>query len=448
MAKPSKRILYTFPKLYSSSPKPLPNPIPRNPLSSSSSSSSSSRSKLINSSHEASNSIQNLSSPSEIWRRTCSNRSPPKPTSQIGTYHRLFTERYVGSRSYSNLSSGLSNSRHLSTNYPIKLRSLGLGIKGLGRIEENGLKTRFFSVKSLNQGKFGGEIAKSVLEKPLSSAKSAFARYREAVGLQMEAFWRRNYMIVLGAGAVVVCIALWRIMFGIASTFIGLSEGMAKYGFLALATAIVAFAGLYLRSRFTINPDKIYRMAMRKLNTSAAILEVMGAPLTGTEVRAYVMSGGGPRLKNFKLRLSGKRCFLIFPVRGSERRGLVSVEVKKKKGEYDIRLLAVDIPMASGPDQRLFLVGDEEEYKVGGGLISELRDPIVKAMAAEKEFDDLDQKEEEEDEKKEREEAERRQREEEEQLLEEEKKRREEEERILEEEKKRREAENLEKVGS
>lgn len=78
-------------------------------------------------------------------------------------------------------------------------------------------------------------------------------------------------------------------------------------------------------------------MAMRKLNTSAAILEVMGAPLTGTEVRAYVMSGGGPRLKNFKLRLNGKRCFLIFPVRGSERRGLVSVEVKKKKGEVILK---------------------------------------------------------------------------------------------------------------
>jgi hypothetical protein len=31
-------------------------------------------------------------------------------------------------------------------------------------------------------------------------------------------------------------------MFGIASTFVGLSEGMAKYGFLALATAMVAFA--------------------------------------------------------------------------------------------------------------------------------------------------------------------------------------------------------------
>jgi hypothetical protein len=43
------------------------------------------------------------------------------------------------------------------------------------------------------------------------------------------------------------------------------------------------------------------------------------------------MSGGGPKLKDFKFRLGGKRCFLIFPIRGSEKRDLVSVEVKKKK---------------------------------------------------------------------------------------------------------------------
>uniref|UniRef100_J3KWQ9 Thioredoxin domain-containing protein n=1 Tax=Oryza brachyantha TaxID=4533 RepID=J3KWQ9_ORYBR len=224
-------------------------------------------------------------------------------------------------------------------------------------------------------------------------------------------------MLLVGAGAVVVCIALWRVMFGIASTFVGLSEGMAKYGFLALATAMVTFAGIYTRARLTINPDKVYRIAMTKLNTSAAILEVMGAPLTGTDVRAYVMSGGGPKLKDFKFRLGGKRCFLIFPIKGSERKGLVSVEVKKKKGQYDMKLLAVDIPMASGPDQRLFLVGDEKEYKVGGGLISELRDPIVKAMAAEKEFDYLDEREDAEDERREREEAERRQQEEEAEAL-------------------------------
>ncbi|KAG0481681.1 hypothetical protein HPP92_012099 [Vanilla planifolia] len=118
----------------------------------------------------------------------------------------------------------------------------------------------------------------------------------------------------------------------------------------------------------------------------------MGAPLAGTDVRAYVMSGGLPKIKNFKLRL-GKRCFLYFPVRGSERRGLVSMEVKKKKARYTngIRTRSEDL-----------LIGDEEEYKVGGGLISELRDPIVKAMAAEKEFEALDLEEEVEDEKRER----------------------------------------------
>lgn len=68
--------------------------------------------------------------------------------------------------------------------------------------------------------------------------------------------------------------------------------------------------------------------------------------------------------------------------------------------------------MATGPDQRLFLIGDEEEYRVGGGLVSELRDPVVKAMAATKEFEDRDQKEDEEDAARELDEAERRHREE------------------------------------
>lgn len=264
---------------------------------------------------------------------------------------------------------------------------------------------RYFSLK-------GADFAKNAVKNPTSAVRDAFSRYRKAVGLQIEAFWKRNSLVLVGAMGVMVCILLWRILFGIANTFIGLSEGMAKYGFLALSSAIVAFAGLYLRTRFTVNPDKVYRMAMRRLNTDAGILEVMGAPLSGTDLRAYVMSGGGISLKNFKPSFRNKRCFLIFPIRGSERRGLVSVEVKNKKGQYDVKLLAVDIPMATGPDQRIFLIGDDEEYRVGGGLINELRDPVVKAMAATKEFEDRDEKEDEEDAERELQEAERRHREE------------------------------------
>ena len=68
--------------------------------------------------------------------------------------------------------------------------------------------------------------------------------------------------------------------------------------------------------------------------------------------------------------------------------------------------------MASGPDQQLYLIGDEERYKVGGGLISELRDPVVKAMGATKEFNNLDRIEEVEDAERELQEAERKHREE------------------------------------
>ncbi|CAN6469505.1 unnamed protein product [Victoria cruziana] len=275
------------------------------------------------------------------------------------------------------------------------------------------VRRKFFSVmRSSEPGKFfNGEFSK-LLVRPLDAVKSTFSSYREATGLHIEAFWKRNYLVLVGVVGAGLCLLLWRVMFGIASMFVGLSEGMAKYGFLALASAIVAFTGIYARSRFMVNPDRVYRMAMRRLNTSAGILEVMGAPLSGTDVRAYVMSGGGLRVKNFKPRISSKRCFLIFPIRGSERKGLVSVEVKKRKGQYDMRLLAVDIPMNTGADQRLFLVGNDEEYKIGGGLISELRDPIIKAMAAEKEFEDLDQKEEEEDAERELQEEERKRQEE------------------------------------
>jgi hypothetical protein len=256
--------------------------------------------------------------------------------------------------------------------------------------------------ETVSKAKVGANLAEvqsnellSGILKPVNSAMQTVMGLRQALGLHLEAFWKRNYLVVVGAVAIVSCLLLWRIMFGIASLFVSLSEGMAKFGFLALAAGMVAIGGVVTRARYMVNPDTVYRIAMRKLNTSAAVLEVMGAPLTGTDVRAYVMSGGGLCIKNFRPRLSSKHCFLIFPITGGERCGLVSIEVKKKKGQYDFKLLAVDIPTA-GAEHRVYVIGDEAEYRVGGGLISVLRDPIVKAMAAQKEFEERDEREDEE----------------------------------------------------
>jgi len=94
---------------------------------------------------------------------------------------------------------------------------------------------RFFS------SNFDKGFAQKVFDKPAVAVKSAFSRYREAFGLQIEAFCKRNYLFLLGASGVILCGVLWRILFGIANLFVGISEGLAKYGFLALSSAIVAF---------------------------------------------------------------------------------------------------------------------------------------------------------------------------------------------------------------
>ena len=63
--------------------------------------------------------------------------------------------------------------------------------------------------------------------------------------------------------------------------------------------------------------------------------------------------------------------------------------VKKSKSKYDMKLLAVDIPMASRPD-RHYLIGNEEVNRLGDRLIAERWDPVVKAMAVTKELEETD----------------------------------------------------------
>lgn len=147
------------------------------------------------------------------------------------------------SRPYSNFS--FVASRILNSSFASKPTSSNGGLSQLlSKPKQNWSAVRYYSLKSSSDmGKMtNGNLAKKVFEKPSKAVSSTFSRYRAAIGLQIEAFWKRNFLFLIGAGGVVICALLWRIMFGIANTFVGLSEGMAKYGFLALSSAMVAFA--------------------------------------------------------------------------------------------------------------------------------------------------------------------------------------------------------------
>ena len=93
------------------------------------------------------------------------------------------------------------------------------------------------------------------------------------ISLQLTAFWQNHSNAIIGGGAVLLCYAIWRTMYRTSQAFVSLSETMAASGFLALAAASVAFGLLWLRRRYAIVPQKVYRQAMYRLNTHPGLLE-------------------------------------------------------------------------------------------------------------------------------------------------------------------------------
>ena len=73
----------------------------------------------------------------------------------------------------------------------------------------------------------------------------------------------------------------------------------------------------------------------------------------------------------------------------------------------EVKLLAVDVAAGGSKEQRIYIVGDTDAYDKSGGVISELRDPIVRALAKQKDFDAEDDREAEEIARAEREQGER-----------------------------------------
>ena len=259
----------------------------------------------------------------------------------------------------------------------------GNGIVG-SSVGGGNVKTSKMIEKGLQ--KFGVRLPKLV---PVSQLRE---RAVSAAKEKLFASWKRNRYIIIGLAVTVAIYYVWRTMFGVASMFIDLTESFAELGFLAISIAFAGAAYLYVKERLTIKPSKLYRMAMTRLNTSPSVLDITGAPLTGSHLQASVLSGGGMRMKGMNLKLRSRRLHMIFPIEGPEARGIVSIEAKKKKGKHQFKLLAVDIVSKEGQEQRIFLDGNESYY-TRGGILRELRDPFLKVAAAQSAYEREDDEE-------------------------------------------------------
>lgn len=212
------------------------------------------------------------------------------------------------------------------------------------------------------------------------------------LSLQLTAFWQNHGNAAIALGAAGACYGLWRALLGASSVFVDVGDSAATGGMLALAASSVAFGYLYLRRRYTIDPQAVYRLAMYRLNTHPGLLEVMGAPLVGSHVQASVLTGGSLHFKGLRPRLQSKRLQMIFPLKGAERRGLVSLEAKKRHGNLRFVLLAVDVPSVAGGEQRIYLEGGPSLYE-RGGVLGVLREPFIRALSMDEAFLEEDEAE-------------------------------------------------------
>ena len=186
-----------------------------------------------------------------------------------------------------------------------------------------------------------------------------------------------------------------------ASAFVNVSESLAFTGVSSLgATGCLAFALWYYRKRFVISSDSAYRMAMLRLNSHPGVLEIMGAPVVGSEVRASVVSGGGLKVKGWRPKMRSRRVQMIFPLKGADRKGLVSLEAKKRRGKMRLSLLALDVPLPAsmGGEQRIYIEGGPKAYD-RGGVLNELRRPFLSALTSEEAAEEEDDAQEEEEER-------------------------------------------------
>lgn len=218
---------------------------------------------------------------------------------------------------------------------------------------------------------------------------------RKALSIHMESLWERHQKKIYGMGALMASYVVWRSMRFTASAFVNVSESLAVTGVTTLgASATLLAAVWYYRRTFTISPSAVYRMAMIRLNTHPGVLEVMGAPVVGSDVRASVITGGGIKLFP-KPKLKKKRVQMMFPLKGSERKGLVSLEAKKNhSGKIVLSLLALDVAGTrssissmlgrqpseeEAPYDRIYIEGGIKQYE-RGNVLNELRKPFLNAL--------------------------------------------------------------------
>ncbi|GAX82286.1 hypothetical protein CEUSTIGMA_g9715.t1 [Chlamydomonas eustigma] len=171
---------------------------------------------------------------------------------------------------------------------------------------------------------------------------------------------------------------------------------------ISAVAVLLSFA--FLHSYHTISPKAVFREAMKQLSSSAAVQEVLGAPIVGSPVMLTSVWEGGFYFRDMRLRHRSPRVLMAFEVEGPQRKGLVKLEAKKRKGCHVFKLLAFELrnnhqsksgSSMVGAVARVFLHGSESVHDKGSGsVLNSMSQPYLETLELDRKFeaDDDDDK--------------------------------------------------------
>lgn len=103
----------------------------------------------------------------------------------------------------------------------------------------------------------------------------------QAASLQISSTWQSHSTAITSLAAAAATAGLYHLTYSAAAHFVDMSAPGVAFGCVGASAAAVAGLGLYVRSGFMVDPERVYQVAMRKLTQHAGLQEVMGAPLAG-----------------------------------------------------------------------------------------------------------------------------------------------------------------------
>ncbi|KAF6255801.1 hypothetical protein COO60DRAFT_180012 [Scenedesmus sp. NREL 46B-D3] len=168
----------------------------------------------------------------------------------------------------------------------------------------------------------------------------------QAASLQLSSVWQSHSTVITSLAAAAATAGVYHLTYAAAACFVDMAAPNAVLACAGASAAAVAGLGLYVRSGFVVDPERVYQVAMRKLTQHAGLQEVMGAPLAGSPMRVQLVTRGSWFIQETLLpRRRAPRIHMLFPLSGPVQSGVVSLQAKKLTGgKYAFKTLLVELP--------------------------------------------------------------------------------------------------------